>query len=884
MLDLTVHSSIRTAWRSWRILFGAVGVLLCAGVATFTGFQDFVSLPERTKYDYGWALVFVALLVATFALCWIWRGRVLIGLTLGALALFVLVTVIRANLGLAFLMLAWFVFVSAALGDKLFDLFLPSLRIEFLERLLLAVSIGFGMLATLVLGLGILQLLYPVVAYGVLILLSVLLLPGFIRSMCLRSSEFRAHAREKWHGADLRLHAIVLGSLAVCLFGGLLWAIAPSVHYDALLYHLSVPAIYVQQHGIVPVPEDYRSYWVHYAEMLYTLGLLLVGQPLPALIHLTAGLLTTGLIFTLGRRIAGTRVGLVGALLFYSVPVVTWQSGTAYDDLDVILYAFGFAYCIVVWWQERDNGWLLVGGTLAGFAFGTKLNAVLLLLPACLLLAGGLVFRYRLSRRCLLAFLLFGTPAVLFGSVWLIRDWVWTGNPVFPLFNTIFKSPNWASATGTYSPFKALGRPDWLLRFISLPWNLAVDAGAYSEAIPAAGAGILSLAALPWLYFWSVENRRYSAILFFLAISALGMWYAYGTYLRYLLPAFPILALLGALNINQLWTSLSGLRWKKSIAPLALSIALAYLGATRLAYTSWSSPIQELFPYRLALGLETPSQFLSRALWVYDALQYLDENASEPKVLSVGNEFRLYTTARIYNIFGSRQAQSFAAVAAPGANLAEELMRQGFDYILVDQNQIYNHTAMYTLPVTDHAFLEQFARLEFTAHQVYVYRLQADNNPAASAKEENLLVNSDFERTDSNGSPVNWIIYGTPLFDGTGTHSHSGRVAVQANDQSGLYERIFIQPDHRYTLSDWSRADYPNQLARLQINWLDDTLQLVGVSIDPIPVDGTWTRYTMTATSPKNATFAQVFASVHGDSQVWFDDYELVQSETPSTP
>jgi len=681
--------------------------------------------------------------------------------------------------------------------------------------------------------------------------------------------------RSMWQDSDMRVSSVGLSILGTCLLGTLVWAVAPSIHYDALNYHLGVPAIYVQQHAVVEVPEEFRSYWAHNAEMLYTLALALVGQPLPTLIHLTFGLLTMGLVFSLGKRLAGTRVGLIAAVLFYSLPIVSWESGTAYIDLMVTLYTFGTLYAVAVWWLEQDEAWLTVAGLMAGFGLGTKLNAILVLFPVSLFIASGLLFRYGVSRRCLIGLLRFGVPTSLLVAPWLLRDWQWTGNPIFPFFNAIFQSSK--SSHGKMFPnFAMWGIGHRIVDLVRLPWDLVAHAGKFGEAT-LGGTASVPLLALPWLYLHEFREKRHLLTLCFLVGISVMLWFWVGQYLRYLLPIFPALALLSALNIEALWLRFSKHRWRTQIAIAGLVTALSYIAATRAVYTAWGWQIPDRYPYRVALGLETPERFLSRAVPVYDSLRFLDQQEDgKHRVFSIGNEFRMYTLSRIFSVHGSRDAGLIAFLLLPGSNVARALKQQGYDFLLINQNDIKARPTTYQVSVLDELFLRQFARLEFARHNVFVYRLLLHDSGDSSVA-ANLLANSGLEETNAQGNLAGWFAYGTPLIDRTRIRAHSGQVAVQASHDAGFFQRVAILPGKLYTLGHWTRADQRGQFARLQINWLDSSAKMVAVSIDVVPTHTAWEWHQVSVTAPSGATLAQIYVSVHENSKVWFDDFQFVQ-------
>lgn len=857
----------------------ALGAIVVGGVlvGAVIGLRGAFHPLNRSAFDGAWALLYGGVLACVGLTCWLCRGRLLIVLTLIGITGFVLLNMIGGHAAFAWLLLGWLLTVCGGLGGVTLKWLARPRRIGVLERLVLAISVGLGEVALLTLAMGAFHVIYRWVAFVALSGLTIVFWPvsADVARQLLKSG---AELKRMWQEGDLRFSSVVLGTLGVCLLGALMWAVSPSIHFDALNYHLGVPAIYVQHHSVVEVPEEFRSYWAHNAEMLYTFALTLVGQPLPTLIHLTFGLLTMGLVFSLGNRLMGRRAGLVAAALFYSMPIVTWESGVAYTDLMVTFYAFGATYAVFVWWLEQDDVWLTIAGLLAGFGLGTKLSAILMLVPLSVLVMCAVPLRYGASFRSLMGLLRFGVPAVVLVAPWFVRDWFWTGNPIFPFYNSIFQSPTWPREN-TFLNFGMFGKGHGVLSLLRLPWDLTIDPGAFVEAGRPGLVGGLPLLALPWLYPWySPGLGRLPAIMLGFVLGVVVLWFIIGQYLRYLLPLFPLLAILAALNLEILWLMCVRYSRQKQVAALALVGALCYVAATRIvdAISGWQIP--ERYPYRVALGLETPQSFLARAVPVYDALQFLNtQGEGKHKVLSVGNDFRMYTTSRIFSVHGSREGGLFAFLLPPGAHLAHTLERQGYDFLLINQNEIRARPGMYQLAVLDESFLQRFARLEFARRNVYVYRLLGHASEGSSVKAENLLTNNGFEQAGAHGGLAGWFAYGSGLIDRTGTRSHSGQVGVQASYEVGFFQRVAILPGELYTLGHWTRADQPNQFARLQINWLDSSLKMVDASIDVISTHSAWRWNQHSVTAPGGATFAQVYVSVHEDGKVWFDDFQFVQ-------
>ena len=203
----------------------------------------------------------------------------------------------------------WLVVLSFGLGESMLRLLTPSLQSTFLERLAVAIGLGLGFLALATFALGTAGLIYQGLLLALLVVATGLTAPTLIRVARAVAPVARARVERLWASEHTRSTAIAVAALGVCALGAIVWAVAPSIGYDDLNYQVAAPAIYVREHAIVQVTEEFRTVWAHNGNMLYTLGLACFGFPFPTLLHFAFGLLGTGVAFNLGRRREDSRSG-----------------------------------------------------------------------------------------------------------------------------------------------------------------------------------------------------------------------------------------------------------------------------------------------------------------------------------------------------------------------------------------------------------------------------------------------------------------------------------------------------------------------------------------------------------------------------------------------
>src|SRR6185369_7373302 len=134
--------------------------------------------------------------------------------------------------------------------------------------------------------------------------------------------------------------------------------------------------------------------------------------------------------------------------------------------------------------------------------------------------------------------------------------------------------------------------------------------------------------------------------------------------------------------------------------------------------------------------------------------------------------------------------------------LAETLIGNGYAYILV--NRADPLTAI-PLSCLTPPFLDQYTKLEYSANNVSVYRLQG--TPIGDRKFVNLLPNSSFEALGSGQVPSGWSPVGQPRLAQSASEAHTGAVSVLADAGDGLFAAVPVQEDVVYTLAHWTRSD-----------------------------------------------------------------------------
>jgi hypothetical protein len=406
---------------------------------------------------------------------------------------------------------------------------------------------------------------------------------------------------------------------AVLLLGSLLEALAPAVHFDALVYHLALPRAFLFQQRLAPVAGN--PYWGMplTQELLFGWAIALAGPTAAAVLGWMVGVAALAGTLALGRQYDGL-AGWIAVAALIAGSTLSGSLGWAYADWLVALLGSAILLALCQWWKDHQPAALMAAGALAGAAFGTKYSAGWLA-------AAGLVVALLLGgrRRWLRSGLAFCLPAVVAASPWLIKNWLMTGAPLFPFFGpSPFISPLsqqfFESGVGPIGPWNSLLAP-----------LAATFGGVEGGAGFAASIGPLLAGLLPALLLIPAETWRKIAPAAWFALAGWMTWAAAGlvspllAQSRLMIGFFPAWALLAGLGYSRLGqVHAFGIR----VGKLAAAVLILSLAFVTVEVWGWYVRDDVL---RFAIGLEDEQAYLEHRLGPYasavDSLNRLPSGA-----------------------------------------------------------------------------------------------------------------------------------------------------------------------------------------------------------------------------------------------------------------
>lgn len=459
------------------------------------------------------------------------------------------------------------------------------------EAAVMSGGLGLGLLMYGTAGLGILQRLNPPFVTAGMAAVAMLALWG---GLCFWREQHGSGRQRSGDHQDVVYPAaavyVALGLFAVVY---LLSAMVPPLDGDTIHSYLDVPKQFVVAGGIVPLPYELHSILPLNLQMLSALSLMISGDELA---QMMAGFtMATGaalVVYLMGTRYLSREVGAVGALLFYSMNVTQSLMPTAKVNLGWAFFDLLAVYVICRWGFEsrRNDRWLALAGVFGGIALGTQYNTFFTGLGLSLVIMlvsarrGGYVTMKRLA--------VFILPVCLLAAPWLLRNLLETGNPVFPIFNSVFG----------LSPVEFVEQASGFTGMFKIPWDISTGytAGGYGEPV-----GPLVLAVLPAIFALRHVDRKVKIGLVFAAFLFL-LWFSGVQRPRNFLTGLAILSLVSAYIYVELGRSSRFLR--RGIIVLSVIFLLFGLGSYTKTY------FVNLGYTRYILGLETRDEFLVRNL------------------------------------------------------------------------------------------------------------------------------------------------------------------------------------------------------------------------------------------------------------------------------
>ncbi len=250
----------------------------------------------------------------------------------------------------------------------------------------------------------------------------------------IRSERIQAERHPDWILIISQIGTFVL--LTLCF----LTVMTPESRHDPYDYHLMIPILYLMEGKITEIPWHVFSYMPKNTEMLYGLALSVSNDSVAKLIHFLFGVFGVMIVCD-WARLGLKRTGCwLAVFLIATLPLFGFIATSAYVDLALGFWQLLSLYCLAKIWDEQNvvNPKLLLclSAWFAGMALGTKYTAIVVFLPGyliCLFASIQKISTYKIVS-LILALIIVPLPFL----PWMVLNFVWTLNPVYPLLPHVF--------------------------------------------------------------------------------------------------------------------------------------------------------------------------------------------------------------------------------------------------------------------------------------------------------------------------------------------------------------------------------------------------------------------------------------------------------------
>ncbi len=365
----------------------------------------------------------------------------------------------------------------------------------------------------------------------------------------------RREARDRPWGRPTRGGLLALAGFGVLLANPFGECLVPFHGWDALTYHLALPERYLHANAVVVTPYSFYSAFPLNTEMLYAVGLGIDSETTARLLHFELGVLCLLALYALGRQISPLCAAL-GPLFLLADPLFSWELTIAYSDLALAFYTLLAVIALQEWVQGAGLPSVVRGGLFAGAALATRYQGAFVPAALCAVILAS-PFRAPLRDR-LKAAAVVAALGLLVASPWLVRNVVFTGDPVAPMFQSLFSAPGHEyfdpiviDQQRAFARVPGMGRG--ALALVMLPWNLTMRSvqGRYLDSFGFQVGPLYLLAVLLSLALVRRGNRPARPFLAVALLLTLA-WFFTGQEARFLVPVFPLLAFAGAVALAAL--------------------------------------------------------------------------------------------------------------------------------------------------------------------------------------------------------------------------------------------------------------------------------------------------------------------------------------------
>ena len=448
----------------------------------------------------------------------------------------------------------------------------------------------------------------------------------------------------------------------------------PPFARDELTHHLAIPELYLKHGRAVTIPFAEQSYFPMQLTILYTPLLAQGWESLPKQLHMLFGLGAVSILYLYLIEKVSPAIAAFTAILVLTTPTFVTLATSAYVDLGLLFFSTVSIIALLRWSETDRISLLATAGFAAGCAGAVKYNGYLTIVVA---LAGAIALAPNKSPRILIRnALVFGLAAGLPLVPWMVRNYLDTGNPMFPLMRGMLGGPPRPDSPSVdiFTRRRFLYNESWL-EVMTTPFRAFVTG---RNGDPARFDGVFNpLLLLGFAALWIGRRSQPKKFLTLAAFALLLLVFLLTTFRsRYAIASLVPLAVLTAYALDELHRS----------RPQA-DRAIAALGAAALAFNLWHFGLywNDVSPLGYLSGRESRSDFITRFVPEFPLSEYASQHlppGATVYLAFLGQRGYYWKCSYTYDFYYSGTSIRDAVRAAETPEeVARELKRTGISHI-----------------------------------------------------------------------------------------------------------------------------------------------------------------------------------------------------------
>ena len=599
-------------------------------------------------------------------------------------------------------------------------------------------------------------------------------------------------------------------------------ALMPERGHDALVTHLLLPANVAWAHSFGFDVDTYVwAVMPLLADWLYTIGHVLAGESAARLVNLGCILLLARLVYEVALWAGSRPNGALWAVLLLLVTPLTFaESSSMFIESAWSCFVVGGALALLrLIGQPGEAGLQLrLGGAMLGAALATKAVTFTVLPALALLLVLGV---RRWLREGLRSGLIPGAVAfTVVGSLPYVRAYVITGNPVFPFFNGVFRSPHYPPEN--FAPPAIFDK--------GMTWDvlhrITFESSRFLEAYPGAAGFQWLLLVLPALVVFPLARHRRAVAVMGVAAVAAYLCFRQTAYLRYVFPSFALFAAIAGVLVD-------GLLVRRRAASIGVVLAAVAAVALNLRHFTVAG-FNHQYDFRVLTSEAARAEHVAQVQPVRSAVDLVNElNRSNSPVAFFCQAMAtgLHADGLFPNWYNHRFQAAVREARTPQALGAMLAARQVRYFLLADTwsdaatRQRVRAVGRVVRRIGEVSVLELHDRFRY---------------------QEEMLASPDLTRA----APGAWRADEGVTF--------AADVGAIVPDGLSVSQRVAVIAGREYRLAATLRTNVAAGTARLRVLWFGADDRLVGQSIETVDCGVDPTAHSTEVVAPPRAVAAEV--------------------------